>query len=305
MHTNSINNRLTPRLISVVVASTAAVALSGCGGGGHAAPDSADTGTISVPTADTADIADQPSPVTQPPFPANSTPTTTQAPVTTPNPAITEPIPVPVPTSAGTDTGLDDDAVLRGVSLVDELIVRDAPGGNEVAVLGDTTAFGTPTVVSVLDRTPDWVQVLVPIRPNDLSGWVRTEDVRLESVDAEIHIDLASRTLRLVEDGEPAGQWSVAVGRPDRPTPVGRFFITDKLATGDADSVWGAHAFGVSAYSEVLTDFIGGIGQIGVHGTNDPNSIGNAASSGCIRLPNEVIDDLIDRVPLGTPVHIT
>jgi len=286
MHSNSTRGRINRRLLPAVVAATVVAALSGCGGGDRAAP--------------TSDAPDRSSSVSDPAPPPDSTPSTEPAPIAEPSPGTSESMPT---TSAG-DPRFDHDATLRGVSLVDELVVRDAPSGAEVAVLAATTAFGTPTVVSVLDRTADWVHVLVPIRPNDLSGWVRSEDIRLEAIDTEIHIDLASRTLRLVEHGQPAGHWPVAVGRPDRPTPVGQFFITDKLATGDAGSVWGAHAFGISAYSDVLTDFIGGVGQIGVHGTNDPNSIGNAASSGCVRLPNEVIDDLIDRVPLGTPVHI-
>lgn len=196
-------------------------------------------------------------------------------------------------------------SALRGVSLVDQLAVFDAPGGNEVTTLPARTAFDTPTVVGIIDQAPGWSQILVPVRPNDLTGWVRTEDVLIEEVDAEIRIDLAARTLRLIESDVLIGEWPVAVGRPDRPTPTGRFFVTDKLATGDASSVWGAHALGISAYSDVLDEFIGGIGQIGVHGTNDPTSIGQNVSSGCVRLPNEVIDALIDRLPVGTPVHIT
>ncbi|QRM35294.1 L,D-transpeptidase [Microvirga sp. VF16] len=42
-----------------------------------------------------------------------------------------------------------------------------------------------------------------------------------------------------------------------------------------------------------------------IHGTNEPWSIGRAVSSGCIRLLNEDIVDLYDRVPLGTMVKVT
>jgi lipoprotein-anchoring transpeptidase ErfK/SrfK len=94
--------------------------------------------------------------------------------------------------------------------------------------------------------------------------------------------------------------------RPTGSTDADRTVLHDRQArTGDPPSVWGAHAFGISASSDVLDEFIGGIGQIGVHGTNDPSSIGQNVSSGCIRLPNEVIDELIDLLPLGTPLHIT
>lgn len=262
-----------------------AAALAGCGrGGGSTAPDPVEASDVaassSIPPVEAPPVSDT---------------------VSTALDAVTSSVPSDPITPA---QPAEPSAGFRGVSLVDALVVFDSPEGAEVATLPATTPFGTPTVVHVVDRAPGWVQVLVPVRPNDLRGWVRDADVRLEGIDAEIHIDLDDRTLRLTEDGEPAGQWTVAIGRTDRPTPVGTFFITDKLATGDPDSVWGSHAFGVSAYSDVLTDFIGGIGQIGIHGTNDPGSIGNAVSSGCIRLPNEVIDDLITRLPVGTPVHI-
>ncbi|MGA9277969.1 L,D-transpeptidase family protein [Ilumatobacter sp.] len=278
--------RPTRALLGIVLA-TAAIA--GCGGGGAGTESAVNT-----------------HPATTTAISTTEAPATAPATVTAPTSA---PIPEPTSTDAAPTTAADIDphaepTAFRGVSLVDQLVVRAAPDGAEVASLPAMTAFGTPTVVGVLDQTPGWVQVLVPVRPNDLTGWVREADVRLEPVDAEIHIDIATRTLRLSENGEPAGEWPIAVGRPDRPTPTGTYFITDKLATGDAGSVWGAHAFGISAYSDVLDEFIGGIGQIGIHGNNDPGSIGNDVSSGCIRLPNEVIDELIDRLPVGTPVHI-
>lgn len=269
---------------TIVGAALLVAALLGCGGGA-APPDDA--------------------PVAEPAMPAISGDATVPAaataavdPSTTARPTTTRPTP-------STEQAGDADSALRGVSLVDRLAVFDRPDGDVITELPARTPFDTPTVVGIIDEAPGWAQVLVPVRPNDLTGWVRTEDVRIEAIDAEIHIDLAARTLRLTEAGAVVGEWPVAVGRPDRPTPTGRFFITDKLATGDAASVWGAHAFGISAYSDVLDEFIGGIGQIGVHGTNDPSSIGQNVSSGCIRLPNEVIDELIGRLPLGTPVHIT
>jgi lipoprotein-anchoring transpeptidase ErfK/SrfK len=53
-----------------------------------------------------------------------------------------------------------------------------------------------------------------------------------------------------------------------------------------------------------VTEFNGGDGIVGIHGTNRPSSIGNAASLGCIRLPNEMIARLHAMVPIGTPVEI-
>ena len=41
-----------------------------------------------------------------------------------------------------------------------------------------------------------------------------------------------------------------------------------------------------------------------IHGTNEPMSIGRSMSSGCIRLLNQDIIDLYDRVPIGTKVVV-
>ena len=41
-----------------------------------------------------------------------------------------------------------------------------------------------------------------------------------------------------------------------------------------------------------------------IHGTNEPDTIGQAVSSGCIRLLNEDIVDLYDRVKVGAPVNV-
>ena len=80
--------------------------------------------------------------------------------------------------------------------------------------------------------------------------------------------------------------------------------MTDKLDTQAPSGPYGRYAIGLSGRSEVLTEFAGGDGQIGIHGTNDPSSIGKRVSSGCIRLRNEDIEKLAALLPLGVPVII-
>jgi lipoprotein-anchoring transpeptidase ErfK/SrfK len=46
-------------------------------------------------------------------------------------------------------------------------------------------------------------------------------------------------------------------------------------------------------------------GQYAIHGTNRPSSIGTFASYGCIRMYNQDIVDLFDRVSVGAPVVVT
>lgn len=41
-----------------------------------------------------------------------------------------------------------------------------------------------------------------------------------------------------------------------------------------------------------------------IHGTNEPRTIGHAVSNGCIRMLNEHVEDLYNRVKIGTPVVV-
>jgi lipoprotein-anchoring transpeptidase ErfK/SrfK len=188
----------------------------------------------------------------------------------------------------------------------DHLDVHDAPGSDTVThTLEATTSFGTDTVLLVHEVDGDWLEVLLPVRPNGTTGWIHAEDVEVSEVELHVKVDLDARELTVVDAGEEVLTTQVAIGDADHPTPTGSFFVTDKLDTGDPDGPYGPYAIGLSARSDVLTEFAGGDGQVGIHGTNVPSSIGQAASHGCIRVDNEVIEQLAHLLPLGTPVTVS
>jgi lipoprotein-anchoring transpeptidase ErfK/SrfK len=181
-----------------------------------------------------------------------------------------------------------------------------APGESEdqpTTTLPATTGFGSARVLLVVDQRDGWLEVALPTRPNGSTGWIPADGVDVEEVPYELVVDVADRTLTLLEGGETVLTTPAAVGAPDLPTPTGDFYLTDKLATGE-DGAYGPFALGVSAHSEVLTEFAGGDGQVGIHGTNDPASIGQPVSHGCVRVANDVITRLADLLPLGTPVTV-
>lgn len=186
-----------------------------------------------------------------------------------------------------------------------DLDVFDRPDGAVARRLPATNELGSPLALLVVDDRPGWVEVLLPGRPTGATAWVPTGEIELRKVDVEIHVDLAARRLRLVEGDTTLVETEVAIGAPDAPTPTGRFSLTDKIRSVDPGGAYGPFALGLSGRSEVLTDFAGGDGQIGIHGTNDPGSIGKDVSHGCIRVPNDVIEVLNERLPLGTPVVIS
>jgi lipoprotein-anchoring transpeptidase ErfK/SrfK len=206
-----------------------------------------------------------------------------------------------VTTGASTVTDETSQVARTGTALA----VFSAPGGEQTTVLPATTDFGSPRALLVVAEDGDWLQVALPVRPNGSTGWVRRADVELRSLDEAIVIDLAARTLTLLDGGAELLTTPVAVGAADNPTPTGTFYVVDKLDTGDPGGPYGQFAFGLSAHSDTLTEFAGGAGQVGIHGTNEPSSIGQAVSHGCVRVPGDVARRLAETVNLGTPVVIS
>ncbi len=183
--------------------------------------------------------------------------------------------------------------------------VLDVPRpGARVRELAGTSDFGFRRAFLVVGEEGEFLKVLLPERPNGTTGWVRAADVTIERVDHEITVDLAARTLRWSEHGNVVLETPIAVGSQQYPTPTGRFFVTDLLDTGEGGGAYGPYALGLSAHSDVLTEFGGGDGQVGIHGTNDPSSIGRPVSHGCVRVANDVITRLATTVPVGTVVTI-
>lgn len=184
--------------------------------------------------------------------------------------------------------------------------VHDAPDSDEVAqVLPALDEFGSPLALVVVDSVGGWLQVQLPTRPNQSTGWIRADGVEVRKTTLAMRVDLGARRLVVTDAGEVVLDTPVAVGADGTPTPTGTFFVVDKLATGNAGGPYGPFALGLSAHSEVLTEFAGGDGQVGIHGTDDPSSIGLPVSNGCIRVPNEVTVQLNEMLSLGTPVTVS
>jgi lipoprotein-anchoring transpeptidase ErfK/SrfK len=195
-------------------------------------------------------------------------------------------------------------AIVRSVASA-----RARPGGPVLRRFGKINQNGVPTIFSVrgarLGRgcEPSWYRVQLPIRPNGSVGWIRARDVRLATVKARIEVDVSARKLTLFRAGKPVLRATVAVGSPATPTPLGRFYVNQRLIPADPGGPFGPGAVGVSAFSNVLTGWAQG-GPIAIHGTNEPWSIGRPVSNGCIRLPNGTLRRVFGAALAGTPVVI-
>lgn len=182
--------------------------------------------------------------------------------------------------------------------------VHAEPGGAVSTSLANPTATGAPLTFLALESAGDWLRVLVPVRPNGTTGWVRAGDVDLTRTHLRVEVRLSRHQITVYEGDRPIVREPIGVGTTDTPTPGGLFFLTELIRPPDPAGPYGAYAFGLSGYSETLTSFGGGDGVIGIHGTNDPDSLGNDVSHGCIRVSNEAITTMASLLPLGTPVSI-
>lgn len=184
-------------------------------------------------------------------------------------------------------------------------IFAEADGAAPTRSLNHPTADGAPLVFLVDGAKAGWLRVLLPVRPNGSTGWIRTADVTLSRHNFHIEVELSAFRLRAYRGTEVVLDAAVGVAKENTPTPGGRYYTTELLRPPDPNTVYGTYAYGLSGFSEVLQSFNGGPGQLGIHGTNDPSSIGKRVSSGCIRLRNEDIEKLAALLPLGVPVIIT
>ena len=167
------------------------------------------------------------------------------------------------------------------------------------------TDYQHPQVFFVLQQLGDWVEVLLPSRPNASSGWVKAADVDIAELDYRIEVSLSGHNVKLKKGNEVLVDTPAGVGTDDTPTPPGVYYLVGLLKpTNDG---YGPYAYALSGHSEKLETFAGGDGRLGLHGTDDPSSIGRDVSHGCIRIPNDVITEMAEDIglPLGVPVIVT
>jgi L,D-transpeptidase catalytic domain len=192
----------------------------------------------------------------------------------------------------------------------DAAIRRFPSGGRVLARVGRIDPNGYPTVLGIVgSRTaagacrPDAYRVQLPVPPNMRTGWIPARAVHVFSVGNRIVVDLSKRLLVAYRDGTPALRARVAIGAPQTPTPIGRYFVNERWLLASGNGPFGIAALGISAHSNVLHDWVQD-GPIALHGTNEPSMIGRAISHGCVRLTNDDMQRLLKLAPAGTPVVI-
>ncbi|MCF8564207.1 L,D-transpeptidase [Alicyclobacillus tolerans] len=105
-----------------------------------------------------------------------------------------------------------------------------------------------------------------------------------------IIVDLSDRKLYLLEGKSVIRGFSVGIGQVVSRTPQGEFLVVNKVP--NPGGPFGAYWLGLSKR------------HYGIHGTNNPSSIGKMVSKGCIRMHNRDVVELASLISLGTHVTI-
>jgi lipoprotein-anchoring transpeptidase ErfK/SrfK len=146
-----------------------------------------------------------------------------------------------------------------------------------------------------------WLRVRLPSRPNDAAAWIDPDRVELKPTRWRLVISRATRAISVYRDGKLRRRFRVVIGAPPTPTPRGLFSIVAVWRWNPADFL-GSYILPITAHSDVLQEFGGGDGRIGIHGRGgasllDP--LGTARSHGCIRLSNGPIAWIVQRIGAG------
>ena len=155
---------------------------------------------------------------------------------------------------------------------------------------------------------PGRAPMLVPVKtvqPKETASRIRKEHGTIITVDRNEHV------LRLFKNFKLSKKYGVAVGMQGLDTPAGTYTINDKQENPSWHvpmSAWAGSLAGTvvppGPSNPIKARWMGFFDGAGIHGTSDRGSIGSNASHGCVRMLEEDVIDLYDRVPLGATIHV-
>lgn len=157
-----------------------------------------------------------------------------------------------------------------------------------------TVGFCSNPLASLAAEQP----VLIVNPPTDLV----TQPTRLE-------ISLSRHRVTLYRENKPIKSYPIAVGRKGWETPTGNFQVMQMIQNPQWIHPFTGQAIpGGSPENPLGHYWIGfwtnGTDWIGFHGTPNPETVGTAASHGCIRMYSKDIEELFSQVSVGTQVRV-
>ncbi len=183
------------------------------------------------------------------------------------------------------------------------VVLRTRPEGPALATVAARTEFGSPQTLAVAFRKGDWLAVRSPRLGNRGVGWVQAAPLRLVRRPVRLDVDLSRRELVVRDAHGVQRRIGVAIGAPDTPTPLGHFYVTDKLRGADFGSYYGCCIFALSGRQPNLPKGWSGGDRLAIHGSPTP-TWGSAVSNGCLHAAEADLRYLMRSVRLGTAVRI-
>ncbi|MBM3502057.1 MAG: hypothetical protein FJX74_25675 [Armatimonadetes bacterium] len=207
-----------------------------------------------------------------------------------------------------------------GVLITDSGLVRLAADSSQATVNEEPRRLsGAVRLVNGQPFLP--VRALVDlygaaVKQDDESGLTRvtlgekTFSVAVPERLFEIEVCRGGRWLKVFYGGKLAKEYPICPGAGNN-TPVGNFHIQNKAVWPSWRAYWGELIPGGSQRNPLGARWLGTTARgrvtgwpIGIHGTNQPSSIGQRISGGCIRTYNHYSIELYETIPVGTPVWI-
>lgn len=182
---------------------------------------------------------------------------------------------------------------------------RPRAGASQVGVVpAGSKYYGIPIVAWVEAVSDDgrWGRVELPYVWPRREGWIKLRGLKRDATRVRVDVDLSQHMVTVRKFGKVLFRAPGATGASYTPTPVGEYFVTDRVPFSGGS--YGTFAFGISGIQPRLPAGWTGGNQLAIHGTNNPSSIGRSASAGCVRVSEATLDRLIPLLRYGTPVIV-
>jgi len=160
----------------------------------------------------------------------------------------------------------------------------------------------------LLRSQPEIAIVLRASRVGQVGAVLKQSPFQVMMRQTQLVIRLESRQLEYYEGDELIKQYDIAVGQTDWETPVGHFAILDLREnplwqhpiTGEAIPTGPDNPLGSRWIGFAFDDGY----HIGIHGTNQEELVGQAVSHGCVRMRDSEIQELFQKIAIGTPINV-
>lgn len=180
-------------------------------------------------------------------------------------------------------------------------------GGQQPLMASSPTAEQTLSASASAPRIYPYQSILNPDVPplDDPSKFLPLGE---QQAQLKLVLRLGERRVYVYRGESQIASYPVAVGKPGWETPTGTFQVTEKVENPQWENPWTGEVRPAGPNSALGLRWIGfwhdGKDAIGFHGTPTVNSIGQAASHGCVRMRNEDIVALFEKVEMGTVVMV-